>query len=246
MAQKLENWLIDHVAKCKEKGENYLANEYFFRDPHRPTHLDNKHFFSPADGIILYQKVVKPDEQIVEIKGINYSLKELLSDKEFNTPCLVVGVFMTYYDVHINRIPYSGYLNYFEADPIESHNKPMLAIEKGILAKELDLTGATYMALNQRMVNNIYAPSLSQDYYVVQIGDYDVDVITHWSTAQGNYFNQTDRFSMIRFGSQCDLIIPIYKDLSFDFEFVNNVGDHVEAGIDPLVKIIGINDPNYD
>jgi phosphatidylserine decarboxylase len=42
-------------------------------------------FFSPADGVILYQREVRPDESIVEIKGRAYSLNEALKQ---NLPVL--------------------------------------------------------------------------------------------------------------------------------------------------------------
>jgi phosphatidylserine decarboxylase len=59
-----------------------------------------------------------PAEEIVQIKGRAYSLRTALHDENFNHSCLVIGIFMTFYDVHINLVPYAGRLNYRELDTI--------------------------------------------------------------------------------------------------------------------------------
>jgi phosphatidylserine decarboxylase len=47
-----------------------------------PNYIDHKHFYSPADGTILYQKYVKDaTDPIVEIKGIDYTLQDVLGNK---------------------------------------------------------------------------------------------------------------------------------------------------------------------
>ncbi len=120
MAEKLEDWLNGEVAELSKLPVGELSNKYFFRDPIRPNFIDNEHFYSPADGTIIYQKVVQPSEAVVEIKGINYTLKDVMSDDEYDKPSLVIGIFMSFYDVHINRIPYGGILIYKSLDPIES------------------------------------------------------------------------------------------------------------------------------
>ena len=52
---------------------------------------------------------------------------------------------------------------------------------------------------------------------------------------QNEIFAQNERFSFIRWGSQVDLVLPL--DDRFDFKTLQNVTDHVEAGVDPLVEI---------
>jgi len=46
---------------------------------------------------------------------------------------------------------------------------------------------------------------------------------------------------MIRYGSQVDLIVPLSSRL--DLTPLQNTGDHVEAGIDPLIKVTKIAKP---
>ena len=38
--------------------------EGFFRDPQRPVFNNGGCFYSPADGFILYQKIIAPDNQV--------------------------------------------------------------------------------------------------------------------------------------------------------------------------------------
>ena len=194
MAQILEDWLNGEVKELSKLPVGDLSNTFFFRDPLRPNFIDWEHFYSPADGTIIYQKVVQPDEAVVEIKGIDYTLKDVMGNDEYDKPSLVIGIFMSFYDVHINRIPYGGILTYKHLEPIESTNKPMLAVEKDIL-------------------NKVINPFKKQ-----------LDLCA-----------QNERFSLIRWGSQVDLVLPL--DDRFNFETLLDDSMHVNAGLDKLVKI---------
>ena len=241
MAKSLKEWVDTDVKEVKGRPLDWLATQYFFRDPSRPLYSDSDYFFSPADGIILYQNQVKPDECIVDIKGENYTLREALRDDSFDKECLVIGIFMTFYDVHINRVPYPGNLSYKELDPIATHNFPMLDVEKDLVEEiKVNCTGADYLCNNQRMVNRIFASDLQLTYYVLQVADYDVNVITPFNLDQNCPVSQNERFSMIRYGSQVELIVPISEYL--EWETIQDSGVHVEAGLDPLIKV----NPLYD
>jgi phosphatidylserine decarboxylase len=238
MAEKLEDWLNGEVAELLKLPVGELSNTFFFRDPLRPTHIDNEHFYSPADGTILYQKLVLPGapccENIVEIKGKNYTLQDVMGDKDYNKPSLVIGIFMSFYDVHINRIPYSGTIKYNRLEPIESTNKPMLAVEKDILNNVINPNNMDYLKYNERVLNTIYNSSLDYTYYVIQIADEDVNVIAPFKQ-QGDLCTQNERFSLIRWGSQVDLVLPI--DNRYQFELLLKETMHINAGLDKLIKI---------
>lgn len=238
MAKPLQEWLDTEVKSVKEKSIKWLSEEYFFRDPTRPYYLNPDYFYAPADGIILYQKIVRPDECLVEIKGKPYTLQQALQNPAYHRESLVVGIFMTFYDIHVNRIPLGGYLSYQRLEAITSYNRPMLEMEKAIV-NHLRLTpkeDAEYLFFNERVSNTIYAPTLQQAYYVLQIGDYDVGLIVPYATKQHQPFFQNRRFSQIRYGSQVDLIVPLSR--RYDFKLLQSEGMHVEAGIDPLIKIL--------
>ena len=234
MAEKLEDWINGEVKELQSIPVGELSNTFFFRDPIRPTYIDNQHFYSPADGTILYQKYVQPGEQVIEIKGIDYTLQDVMGDKDYNKPSLVIGIFMSFYDVHINRIPYSGIIKYKHLEPIESTNKPMLAVEKDILNRVINPNNMDYLKYNERMYNKIYNSTLDYTYYLIQIADEDVNVIAPFKH-QGDLCTQNERFSLIRWGSQVDLVLPL--DDRYTFELIHETPMHINAGIDKLIKI---------
>src|SRR5438445_3988821 len=241
MAKKIQDWLETDVRPYREKPISWVSQFHFFRDPIRPTYSDLSYFFAPADGIIVYQRKVFPDECVVTIKGRDYSLRDALRDRYFDEPSLVIGIFMTFFDVHINRIPYAGCLSYREEDPIDTYNHPMLEVEKSIL-QELHISADSmeYLHHNQRVLNRIYSTDLAQPYYVLQIADQDIDRITPFVLRQNQLVAQGQRFSQVRYGSQVDLIVPLSSE--FAFEPVQEAGDHVEAVIDPIIRIAKLAD----
>ncbi len=236
MAKTLDEWLESDVEPVKDQPVSWLSQHHFFRDPSRPAFSNTSFFFSPADGIILYQGVVDPEDPIVDIKGRPYSLREAMRDDEFDRRCLVVGIFMTFYDVHVNRIPFAGRLSYRLLDPIDTLNHPMLEVEENILDRlRLPLERAEYLHHNQRVVNRIDSPYLDGPYFVLQVADYDVDSITPFELKQNQPAPQGHRFSQIRYGSQDDLIVPVSDE--YELVTTQQTGSHVEAGIDTLIAI---------
>ena len=157
-----------------------------------------------------------------------------MGDKDYNKPSLVIGIFMSFYDVHINRIPYSGTIKYNRLEPIESTNKPMLAVEKDILNNVINPNNMDYLKYNERVLNTIYNSFLDYTYYIVQIADEDINVIAPFKQ-QGDLCTQNERFSLIRWGSQVDLVLPI--DNRYQFELLLKETMHINAGLDKLIKI---------
>jgi hypothetical protein len=76
---------------------------------------------------------------------------------------------------------------------------------------------------------------LRYQYYIVQIADSDVAEILHFDRRQHAPMSQSERFSLVRSGSQVALILPL--DPRYHFRTLCQVTDHVEAGVDALVKI---------
>jgi phosphatidylserine decarboxylase len=70
---------------------------------------------------------------------------------------------------------------------------------------------------------------------MLQIADYDVDCVTPFELKQNQPVEQGERFSQVRYGSQVDLIVPL--STRFEFKPMQSTGVHVEAGIDPLIKV---------
>jgi phosphatidylserine decarboxylase len=242
MAKELMEWVETEVRPFREKSVAWLSQYHFFRDPMRPTYSDSNYFFSPADGVIAYQCTVRPEEAIVLIKGKAYSLRDALRDPHFEAPSLVIGIFMTFFDVHVNRVPYPGLLSYKELGPIDTYNHPMLDVEKSIIDElRIPTEALGYLHHNQRMLNRIYSAELGGPYYILQIADYDVDCVTPFDLNQNRSVVQGARFSQVRYGSQVDLILPLSS--RFDFKTLQKTGSHVEAGIDPLIQLVAKEQP---
>jgi len=241
MAKPLEVWLEADVGPLRDEPLARLSEYHFFRDPSRPIYADPSCFLAPADGVLVYQETVDPDGPLLDIKGRPYSLRTAMRDDGYDKRSLVVAIFMTFFDVHVNRVPYPGRLSWRSLEPTETHNRPMLAMEKELVENRcIALNQAGYVYSNQRMVNRIASHLLPDPYYVLQIADYDVDSITPFELKQNQPVDQGHRFSMIRFGSQVDLIIPL-SDL-YELQTVHPTGYHVEAGVDAVVRITGRDD----
>lgn len=67
---------------------------YFFRDPERRIPMDENAIVSPADG-----KVVL--------------IKEVYEDQFLKSDAIQVSIFLSVFNVHVNRIPVSGVIKYF-------------------------------------------------------------------------------------------------------------------------------------
>lgn len=232
MSKSLKQW-VEQDAKPMKKlmGQH---PEQFFRDPARPQILDDSYFFTPADGVVLYaQQCVKKDD-LFDIKGKKLTVDEIAGCK-IDLPVIIAGIFMTAEDVHINRIPYSGFLKWKNIDCLKTTNRPMLHEELDLLKGLIKYDDMEYIFCNEQMINQIFIPKLGFKYWVIQIADFDVDTITPFETGQNIPVKQNQRFSMIRYGSQLDLIVPIIE--GFEYKIVCKPFFHVEAGIDQLIKI---------
>jgi phosphatidylserine decarboxylase len=235
VAKGLREWVETDVWPLRGKPLSWLSQYHFFRDPVRPMYSNPSYFFAPADGIILYQRAVEPDGCLIDIKGKPYSLREAMRDDAYAAPSLVIGIFMTFFDVHVNRIPFAGRLSYRPLDAIDTFNHPMLDVEKSLLDDLRLPESPEYLRYNQRVLNRVDSIHLRQPYYMLQIADYDVDSIVPFDVKQNRPYDQGQRFSQIRYGSQVDLIIPLSPQR--EFVPVQPVGFHVEAGLDPVVAI---------
>jgi len=239
MAQNVNKWLKTKEAKkLLNMDVNTLVTKAFFRDPLRRVYQNPSVMYSPADGIVLYAySNIGPNEPLVEVKGVNFTVRELLNDKNYNSNSLVVGVFMSSIDVHINRIPTDGHIIEERDTPfIYTHNISMYALEYDFFSKlGYNKDNLNYLFCNEKKISTVMRNKDPQEYYLVQIADKDINVIINW--ADGAYLQQGERFGMIRWGSQVDLIIPLEED-GPKYKILTKPLMHVEAGVDKIVGVI--------
>jgi phosphatidylserine decarboxylase len=211
-----------------------LCEREFYRDICRSITANRQQLLAPADGIILYAKQVESSQEIVAIKDERLSVNDLLMMPEISGSFIVIGIFMSFLDVHVNRMPSDGILTYKRLPALTTENLSMVQIEKAILqGGEHKTDDLEYLFKNARVLNRVWSLDLDRAYYMVQIADLEVDVIAHFYET-GSLLSQGDRFAVVRSGSQVDLIIPLKKG-----EKVNILAKelyHVKAGEDVLVE----------
>jgi len=151
----------------------------FFRDPVRYPPEDEKAILSPADGrICLIQECELPDAlgELAEYKG-----------KRFWR----VSVFMSVFNVHVNRLPTAG----------EILKKEYVAAGKFFNAS-LDKASKE----NERCNYLVKAPN-GQVYGVTQIAGLVARRIVP-QVSEGQKLERAERFGLIRFGSRLDVYLP--------------------------------------
>jgi phosphatidylserine decarboxylase len=159
---------------------------YFFRDPARISPAGDHFILSPADGKIVFVGNAK--------------------ERDFlGSDSTQISIFLSPFDVHINRVPISGKVRYFEyvkGDYLvafhekapEKNERTIIGIENGNF-RILMLQVAGFIA--RRIVCSLKV---------------DDDVIAG------------ERFGMIKFGSRVDVIIPTQAEIKV------GVNDRVVAG----------------
>ncbi|KPA18487.1 phosphatidylserine decarboxylase [Candidatus Magnetomorum sp. HK-1] len=164
-----------------------LCVTLFFRDPDRPIPQQEKAVISPADGKIIIAETVE-------------------TTPYFDHPCLKVSIFMTVFNVHVNRIPCSGTV----ADVIYHPGKFVSAnLDK---ASEDNERNAIIVNLEN-----------GQSMAVVQVAGLIARRIIS-QVHSGDTVQKGQRFGMICFGSRLDVFLPQDTNLSV------KVGDRVQSG----------------
>jgi phosphatidylserine decarboxylase len=164
---------------------------FFFRDPEREISNDERLVVSPADGLVV---VVKP----VEIE-------------EGKTGTLV-SIFLSIFDVHVNRSPLAGEI-------VETDYRPgkflVATRERASLQNEQNVV----------TVKNEYATVVFK-----QIAGLIARRIVFWKK-KGDHVQLGERVGLIKFGSRVDIILPPQVDV------VARKGERVKGGISIIGKV---------
>lgn len=158
----------------------------FFRDPDRTTPTGDNFVISPADGRVV---VIREVEEGEFLRGTAQQ----------------VSIFMSPLNVHVNRFPISGKVQYFKHLP----GKFLAAFEeKSSEANERTLIGIDHgkFKVLMKQIAGYVARRIVAD---VTVG---MDVVAG------------ERFGMIKFGSRVDVIVPM------TFRVRVRLNEHVVAG----------------
>ena len=160
---------------------------YFFRDPERYIPARENAVVSPADGRIVKIEVVEENPFI-------------------DGACLKIGIFMSVFNVHVNRIPYSGRIE-----------KTMYKPGKFFSANR----DAASMQNEQQAV--VLESEEGHKICFVQIAGLVARRII-CRIQSGDRVTRGERFGMICFGSRLDVYLPADSSASV------SKGDTVKAG----------------
>jgi phosphatidylserine decarboxylase len=144
---------------------------FFFRDPDRTTPAGDKLVISPADGKIVF---VKEIEENVYIKG----------------KATQISIFLSPLNVHVNRNPVSGSLEYVKYHPGEY----LMAWTEH--ASEL----------NERADFGVLHPSNTKIFFRQITGFLARRIV--YNINEGDELNAGERFGIMKFGSRMDVVVP--------------------------------------
>ena len=143
---------------------------FFFRDPPRVTSAESNEIVAPADGRIV---------------GVD----DLENSPYYEGPCKRIAIFLSIFDVHVNRAPVTGTVYRIEYKPGEF--KPAMKDEAG----ELNEANTLFMdsdlgRVTVRQISGLVARR------IICIAE------------EGHNLEQGQKFGMIRFGSRTELFLP--------------------------------------
>ena len=187
----------------------------FFRDPERKAPAGDELVVSPADGEVIYVRTSKDGVLPVATKhGRDYELIELTKTPLRDQEAVVVGIAMSFLDVHVNRAPIAGRVRLRRHFPgrFGSLGKPGMVFE------------------NERATTVIERPDI--EIAVVQIASRLVRQIAAYVDV-GQTVAAGDRIGVIRLGSQVDVVLPVRPGL----EIAVQPGERVRAGESVLAKL---------
>jgi phosphatidylserine decarboxylase len=205
----------------------YWRFVWFFRNPARAA-PPGEGVVSPADGTVVYVKRVAPGADVVSIKqGLAARLRDIVHE-DLDAPKLLIGVFMSPFDVHYNRSPISGTVDFVRHHPGRGPNLHMGPMHWRILLRRPPYyRGSEHIVQNERTVTRIdgRVSGAALGCYVVQIAAKTVAGIDSYVQAGGRV-ERGAIFGMIRVGSQVDLVLPLRDGVRVRVRS----GDRVKAG----------------
>jgi phosphatidylserine decarboxylase len=166
----------------------------FFRSPTRKLTLEENAVVSPADGkIVVIEKVIE--------------------DEFFNDERVQVSIFMSPVNVHLNRVPFDGTVDYYKYHPgkylVAFHPKSSKLNERNTCVIR-DKKG------RQVLMRQIAGAVARRIRFYLQ---------------QGQEVKQGQELGFIKFGSRMDLFLPLNAEITVE------MGQAVKAGIDVIARL---------
>ncbi|MHB1661719.1 MAG: phosphatidylserine decarboxylase family protein [bacterium] len=180
----------------------FVFNIYFFRDPERnpDSVLNGNEVVSPADGRVIF-------------------LEKVFDNRFLNDEAVKISIFMSLFNVHINRVPVSGQVEkiLYNKGKFFSANLDKASIENEFNGIILNIAGNANE--EKKRMAFVQIAGLIARRIVCKI-------------KEGDKVNLGERFGLIKFGSRLDLYLPL------SFEPAVKIGDKVFSGKTVLGKIL--------
>jgi phosphatidylserine decarboxylase len=170
-----------------------LFSLFFFRDPEREPPHDETLAVSPADGVVV-------------------DVKEGTGSRFLNGPVKRITIFLSIFDVHVNRSPIAGKITHSEATT----------------GRFFDARNPASSEMNARRTWAIKGREIT--IVVRQITGAIARRICAWKQV-GDSVERGERLGMIRFGSRTEV------DLPHESEILVTLGERVFGGRTPIARL---------
>lgn len=211
----------------------FWRHVWFFRNPSRRV-PQGEHIVSPADGTVVYVQKVPANEPVISVKNKrSLSIADILRE-DVNEVKVLIGVFMSPFDVHYNRAPISGQVEFIHHHPAMLKNHHMGSMHwRSILRRHPIYEHSSHLIHNERTVTQISGLFKGHPLscYVVQIAGGSVQGIESW-VETGDRVEKGQVFGMIRVGSQVDVVVTWKEGMTIRAK----PGDRVYAGESILIE----------
>jgi phosphatidylserine decarboxylase len=192
----------------------------FYRDPERTIQSAPGVILSPADGKVIYIRRSQNGTLPVATKhGQDYPLRELTKMPFYTEEAIVIGISMNFMDVHVNRAPIAGRIAFQRHFPGQfgslRHPEMVFENERATTVFESGKLQIAVVQIASRLVRQI--ASFVKEEQQVALGE---------------------RFGVIRFGSQVDMVLPALDALKIAVE----PGQLVKAGLSPIAHYTSASD----
>lgn len=161
---------------------------FFFRDPKRSVPRESRVVVAPADGTVT---------EISEVQENGY----------LNSNARKVGIFLSIFNVHLNRVPYSGKVEYLKYTPGKFLNAGKLESSRVNESNAVGIATDRCKMLLRQIAGTVARRIVCE-------------------LKKGDVVQMGQKFGMIKFGSRTELYVP----LQADFELHVRMGQKVKAG----------------
>jgi len=174
-------------------GILFLFITYFFRNPERNIQTDEFMLVSPADGVVM-------------------DVERVFEDQFLNGESIRVRIFLSIFNVHVNRSPMAGEVVFRAYRP----------------GKMIPAFKSHASELNEKNYVGIQNDHL--EILVTQVTGFIARRIVCWVN-KGDKVGKGERFGLIKFGSCSEIFVPT------NVEIMVSPGDKVRGGVSVIGRV---------